>query len=140
MKTPREVLLNRHQAAEPRLDQIRRGVVAGLRRQETKSRETPLLIAAAFKLWRELIVPARVTWAGIAALWLVIGVINLTQADETTASASVSSASPQELRAAWERHRELLLELALLPTVDAAIPPKLNPQPRSDRQSESACA
>ena len=139
MKTPREILLQRHQTANAKLDQIRRVAVAGLT-ERPAAREQSLPIAIALKLWRELIVPARVTWAGIAALWLVIGVINLTQADQTTTSASVSSASPQELRAAWERHRELLLELALLPTADAAIPPKLNRQPRSDRQSESACA
>ncbi len=139
MKTPREILLQRHQTANAKLDQIRRVAVAGLT-ERPAAREQSLPIAIALKLWRELVLPARVTWAGIAALWLVIGAINLTQADQTTTSASVSSASPQELRAAWERHRELLLELALLPTADAAIPPKLNRQPRSDRQSESACA
>jgi hypothetical protein len=139
MKTPREILLNRHQAAETKLDRIRRAVVADLRYQETAGPETPLFIAAALKLWRELILPARVTWAGIAAVWLVIGAMNLTQADQTTTVASAPSATPQDVRVARERQRELMLELALLPTTDPAMPPKPNPQPRSDRRSSLAC-
>lgn len=140
MKTPREILLNRHQAAETRLDQIRREVVSELQRAETAGRETPLFVAAALKLWRELVLPARLTWAGLAAVWLVIGVMNLAQSDRTTTASREAPATPQELRAAWERRQELLAELALLPATEPVEPPQPNLQPRSHRRSESACA
>lgn len=140
MKTPREILLNRHQTTEPRLDQIRRDVVADLRSREAARRETPLLVAVILKLWRELIVPARMTWTGIAAVWVLIGVIHLTQHDRTTTVARATSPTPQEMRAAWEQRQELMLELALLPKTEAAEPPKLKLQPRSEGRSDFACA
>jgi hypothetical protein len=142
MKTPREILLNRHQAAETRLDQIRREairVAADVNRRSSPVRELTFA-ASAFRplatLWRELVLPARMTWASIAAIWLVIGIFNLSQSDQTTAMARVSPMTPQELRAASEQRRELLLELALLPTTEPAMPPKPNLQPRSQRQEE----
>jgi len=146
MKTPREILLNRHQTAETRLDQIRREAVrvaADVNRRSSPVRElafTATVFRPLVILWRELVMPARMTWAGIAAVWLVIGAINLTQADQTPTVAGASPATPQDLRAAWERQRELMAELALLPTSETAEPPKLNPQPRSDRRSAWACA
>ena len=136
MKTPREILLNQHRIAETRLNQIRREVVANLRHKETAARETPLLLAAALKLWRELVLPARMAWAGIAAVWVVIGILSLSQFDQTTVVAKVSTTTIQELRAASEQRRELMLELALLPTTEPAMPPKQNPQPRSERNCE----
>lgn len=140
MKTPREILLSRHEAAETRLDQIRRDVLADLRREENPVREAPLLIAAALKLWRELVLPSRVAWAGIATGWVVIGVLNLTQGKELSTATRPSAATRQELRAAWEQRRVLMLELALLPTSESAEPPKPNLRPRSARRAELICA
>lgn len=134
MKTPREILLNQHRIAETQLNQIRREVVANLHHEKAAHRETSLLFGAALKLWRELVMPARMAWAGIAALWVVIGVLNYSESDQTTVVAKVSTA--QELRAASEQRRELMLELALLPTSEPAMPPKQNPQPRSQRNCE----
>lgn len=136
MKTPREILLHQHRIAETRLNQIRREVVANLRQKETAVRKAPLLMAAALKLWRELVLPARMAWAGIAAVWIVIGILNLSESDQTTVVAKVSTATIRELRAASEQRRELMLELALLPTTEPAMPPKQNPQPRSERNCE----
>ncbi len=136
MKTPREIVLNRHQSAETPLDQIRRDVVAELRHEKAANCEPPFLVAAGLKLWRELILPARRTWAGIAAVWMVIGVMNLAQSDRTTAAVGVSPVTPQELRAASEQRRALLLELALLPISEPAEPAKPNLQPRSQRREE----
>jgi len=136
MKTPREILLHQHRIAETRLNQIRREFVADLRCKESAGRETPLLMAAALKLWRELVLPARWAWASIAAVWVVIGILSLSQSDQTTVVAQVSPITPQELRAAREQRRELMLELALLPTTEPAMPPKPNLQPRSERNCE----
>jgi hypothetical protein len=146
MKTPREILLKHHQAAEPRLDPIRREairVAADVNRRSLPVRE--LTFAAAVirpltLLWRELVLPARVAWVGIAAAWVVIGVLNLTPGEKVRTATRATAVTRQELRAAWERHRELMHELALLPTTEPAEPPKPNPQPRSDRRSALACA
>jgi len=146
MKTPREILLNRHQTAETRLDQIRREAVrvaADVNRRSSPVRELTFA-ATAFRplviLWRELVLPSRMAWAGIAAVWLVIGIMNLTKSDQTTTVAGAPSATPQDLRVAREQRRELMLELALLPTTEPTERPKLNLQPRSDRRSAVACA
>ncbi|MCU0785254.1 MAG: hypothetical protein MUF81_14625 [Verrucomicrobia bacterium] len=100
----------------------------------------PTFAATAFRplatLWRELVLPARMTWASIAAVWVVIGILSLSQSDQITVAARVSPATRQELRAASEQRQELLLELALLPTTEPAEPPKPNLQPRSQRQEE----
>jgi hypothetical protein len=142
MKTPREILLNRHQAAETKLDQIRREAVrvaTDVNRRSSPVRELTFA-ATAFRplaiLWRELFLPARMTWASIAAVWVVIGIFNLAQSDKPVTVASAPTATSQELRAASEQRRELMLELALLPTTDPAELPKSNPQPRSQRQEE----
>lgn len=136
MKTPREIVLNRHQSAETRLDQIRRDVVADLRHEKAASCESPFLVAAGLKFWRELILPARRTWAGIAAVWVVIGVINLTQGDRPPTIARSSTATPEGLRMAREQRQELMRELALLPTSEPAEAAKTNLQPRSQRREE----
>ena len=62
MKTPREILLARHQAANAKLHEIRRAVVADLSPRQTRELEMPFLL----KLWRELFWPCRRTWAGLS--------------------------------------------------------------------------
>jgi hypothetical protein len=142
MKTPREILLHQHRIAETRLNQIRREAVrvaADVNRRSSPVRELTFA-ATAFRplaiLWRELVLPARMAWAGIAAVWVVIVIFNLSQSDQTTVVAKISTATIRELRAASEQRRELMLELALLPTTEPAMPPKQNPQPRSERNCE----
>ncbi len=89
MKTPREILLARHRAAEPKLDAIRRKVVAanqttaelseqiiaGFRRSQT------VVIKICWLLWRELILPSRRIWTGLAAVWLLIFAVNFSERD-----------------------------------------------------------
>lgn len=75
MKTPRDLLLAQHRAAEPKLDALRREVVDQCRAERQVNvhavhgnhAET---IARLF--WRELILPSRRLWAGLAGAWVVI--------------------------------------------------------------------
>ena len=91
MNTPREILLERHRAAEPKLDAIRRAVFAEeLNNQATKEQSLAQNFVALFLrgsnlFWRELIFPSRRAWAGLAAIWILILVVNLSQSDSSPA-------------------------------------------------------
>jgi len=88
MKTPREILLERHRHAEPRLDAVRRKALATL---AASGRANQAHLASAQgsggavkgaaamlkKAWLELIWPSRRAWAGMAALWLVVLAANV---------------------------------------------------------------
>ena len=144
MKTPREILLGRHQAAQARLDRIRQDAVAEMTRdrrisdEPAPARELPLLAAAALKLWRELILPSRTVWTGLVAVWLMILGFHLGSATSPGVTASTTAVPAQELRTALERRREMFTELAQLPQAETASKP--DRQPRSERRATSACA
>ena len=137
MKTPREILLRHQQAVTPKLDEIRRAVVANLK-ERPAARGQSLPVAVAFKLWRELVWPCRRTWAGLAAVWLVLVVFNLTHAERSQAVAGKSSMPPAEMRFAFQEQQRLLAELVGPPlAAPPAVPARRqNHQPRSERRIE----
>lgn len=103
MKTPRELLLERHRSMDPKLDAIREHVVAGLR--PTARGPAP---TATGSLWEKLVMPLRWHLAGLAIVWMVIALLNTEQrAEGETATAS----STQELLVAMQENRRQLLEL-----------------------------
>lgn len=137
MKTPREILLQRHQTVAPKLDEIRRAVVSTLK-ECPAAREQSLPVAATLKLWRELVWPCRRTWAGLTATWLMLIVFNLTHVEHNQVVASKSSVPPAEMRLAFQEQQRLLTELVGPPPVTppAAPPRRPNHQPRSERRIE----
>jgi len=156
MKTPREILLARHQAAARKLDEIRRNAVAelndevfGLRREAKRHADfapeshvakaaASLRFATAFQMiWRELIWSCRRTWAGLAAAWLAIAVFNHSQTDRSQIITAQSSTPPGEVRLAFQEQRRVLEELIgpMLPSSPAEPPRRQNNQPRSERRS-----
>jgi len=143
MKTPREVLLARHQAADAKLVRIRRDAVrvaADVNRRSAPVREltfAPTVFQAFALPFRELIWPCRGTWAGLAAIWLVILAFNLTQTQRIQTVAAKSTTSPAEIRLAFLEQQRLLAEI-IGPTAPAAPaePPRRSiPQPRSERRT-----
>jgi hypothetical protein len=72
MPSSREILLARHQAIEPRLDALRAAVLA----DETTGSRQPILLAGLRALWFELVVPCRYAWATLAAIWVVLLMLN----------------------------------------------------------------
>ena len=138
MKTPREILLAQHRAAEPRLDELRRTVVANeLRHQNSKAQNWMSSFWAAFRevpntLWRELVFPCRRLGAGLAAIWMAIAAINISLCDHSPAPIEKSS-SPSKTMAFRDR-RELLN--AMLDDRSAPLtaePPRiLSPKPRTE--------
>lgn len=135
MKTPREILLDRHRAAETRLDAIRRTVVSDLNNQATKEQSLDRSFVVAFlrcskTFWRELILPSRRIWAGLAAVWMAIFAINAAQRD---ASPVVNVSAAPVMMSIGEQQRmlnELFADRSLPSDVDR---PKLfSPKPRTE--------
>lgn len=134
MKTPREILFERHRQAEPRLDEVRRQALAeltaasredGLRR----SRSERLLK----KIWLELIWPSRRAWAGMAALWLALLAANFGMKATAASSTAGRSAHRGELVQALEEQRRLLAELLPISKPPPVEPPRPGSRPRSQR-------
>ena len=139
MKTPREMLFARHQAAALKLDAIRREVLAAeLNNQETKEQSQPSNFVTWFlcysnKVWLELIWPCRRTWAGLAAVWILIFVFNFSQRDPSELMARKSPPPSQEMILAFRQQERLLAEL-ISPNEPqtVALPKPFLPQPRSE--------
>lgn len=142
MKTPREILLARHQAAGTELDRIRRDAVrvaADVNRRSAPVRELTFAATAFRSLaipFRELIWPCRRTWAGLAAVWVVLLVFNVTQAEPGQITVAKSTALTGELRLTFLEQQRLLDEfIGPPPSSSPGEPPRRpNPQPRSERR------
>ena len=142
MKTPREILLSRHQSANTKLDDRRtKALSTAFSNAPCTARhgrmEGLLPVRAALAVWRELIWPCRRAWAGMAALWVVMWGLNLGLADTQKADLSAPSASVSALFEALEEQRRVLAELIPPASSQPAEPPRRNPQRRSDRQPEN---
>ncbi len=140
MKTPREVLLERHRDAQCSLDVVRRKALAALpapgsaNRPQPGRREVPLM-RAVLKAWRELIWPSRRAWAGMAALWLAVLAANVQMKAAFGPAPGARSAPAREVVRAFAEQRRWLAEL--LPPINPppveTTPP--SPRPRSERPS-----
>ena len=126
MKTPRELLLKRHEPALPKLDALRAAALPAHSQLSTFNSQPA-------SLWERLFGPNPLAWAGLAAVWVVLLAVNRS-GGEAASSASIASRASQPTEAAVaeivrERRREMaeLLNLdeprAAQPVRDA-LPPK----------------
>ena len=148
MKTPRELLLKRHEAALPKLDALRTRARAGdLQSPSVASAiasdggcKTPARASASqpASLCERLFGPNPLAWAGLAAVWVLLFAVNRSGSESATSSASRAS-QPSEAAVAEivrENRRQMaeLLNLdeprVTLPARDA-LPPK-----RSQRRED----
>src|SRR5260221_7112189 len=109
MKTPREILFERHHQAGPGLDAVRQKALDALPAPEDITRAHPGAVLK--KVWLELIWPSRRAWAGMAALWLAVLAANLEMKATSLAVPATRSAAGRELVRAFEEQRRLLAEL-----------------------------
>lgn len=129
MKTPREILLARHHAATPKLDAIRQQVVNNRFRQGTSLLQL---------LWRELIWSSHRTWIGLATIWILILVVNVSTRDHSPASMAKALTSPQVVMS-LPQEEKLLAELSGTGEAAVAEPQKPSvPQPTSRRPFATA--
>ena len=137
MKTPREILFQKHQAAEPKLDEIRRAVI-GEGRRVADPATLPALS------WGEFLISLRWHLAGMSAAWLVIVLLNLSIGHSTSLAATLPAAkipAPQIILASLRENRRELLEMIQPAESHDVRPLKLFPlQPRSERPDETLTA
>ena len=140
MKTPREILLTRHTAANARLDAIRAESVRAASTRQSSSHGKLVFAGTVFQIlttaFRELIVPARRTWMGLAAAWVVLAVLNFSQSTRHEGIVSKSTLPSAELRLAFQEHQRLLDEiLGVRAAAGRSEAPRLSPpgRPRSQR-------
>src|SRR5262245_10457692 len=101
MKTPRELLFKRHEAASEKLDALRKNVLA---REwgNAKADARPWPVRIPLKLWFELIRPAPRIWAGFAAVWIAIIVLHLADSNFSTPATAQSLARSSEIVLPWK--------------------------------------
>jgi len=140
MKTPREILLERHQAAEAKLDKIRASVVWEGRRAAVPKSAVAGTATLPVPVWRELLFSLRWHFAALSAAWFVIVFLSLTAGHSRGSEAAVPTQripSAQIIMAALRENRRQLLELIQPPDARDAGPQRLlAPQPRSQRRYE----
>jgi hypothetical protein len=142
MKTLREVLLEKHQAVEPKLDTIREQVTAGLAAGTTDAPPQAKEMArgwqpdaSAFQIsWRRFLWSLRWHLAGLSAVWLVVLFLDLDHTpDPMQGVTRRATPSPRQLLAALRENQRQLRELIAAPDWEPAPePPKLTPSPRSE--------
>ena len=137
MKTPRDILFARHQAAAPKLDAIRREVVAELNNKVTKEQRWPASLVASLlccsnKLWLELIWPCRRIWTGLATVWILLFVANVSMHDgsQTVIAKSSTTEMIMTFRDQQKWLNELLADRSV--PVDAGRPRIFSPKPRTE--------
>src|ERR1035437_6649516 len=139
MKTPRDILLARHQAAAPKLDAIRRELVRELNNQDTKTRSflsrfAPLRLCCSNKLWLELILPCRRIWTGLATVWLLIFIVNFSQRENVSSVTGKASRTGGIIMSAQAQQRwmnELFADRSSPP--EAERPRNFAPKPRTEK-------
>lgn len=146
MKTPREILLKRHRSVEPKLDRLWDESLAlelpsgSVRAREASTNWSNLFLAAGGKLWRELVLPSRRIWVGLACAWVVIAVLNLASSEPATEV--VSRAKPrsgEEIRALIEQRR-MLAQLIGPQAEPAHAQKRVVPSPHSERAARTSAA
>ena len=125
MKTPRELLFERHRAAEPKLDTLRQKTVSRLAKAPAVNSRP----SAPRSSWRDMLLSLRWHLAGLSAAWLVVLVLNI---DHSQAPSSVLAKqnipSAQQLLTALRENRRQVLEL----TGGQVVAGVLEARPRSE--------
>ena len=121
-----------HRPAEPKLDAIRGEVVAQCRETQRVNRSTSKLTIFRKLLWRELVMPSRWTWGTLAAAWILIFAVNLSQRDSAPAgTARLSTRAMMSFQEQQKLLNELLADRSL--SGDADLPKTSGPRPHSGR-------
>jgi hypothetical protein len=136
MRTPREILFERHQGVETKLDAVRRQALAALDSPPPPEPLGQQRRRAGGRALREIIFSLRWHLAGLGAAWMLILVLSFDDAPNPAEGiARAKIPPPRELLAALLEHRRELLELTA--SSDASEPGTL-PVRRSEVESRIA--
>jgi hypothetical protein len=134
MRTPREILFERHGSADAKLDKIRRNVLENM-----ASRRGGEADAMA---WPEFLSSIRWHLAGLSAAWLVVVLLSVNHsADGQTAQTRKKMPSARQLVVEVRENRRLVQELtgaAVVETGPALPSPHSSLRPSSFRKSVSS--
>ncbi len=157
MKTPREILFERHQGAEPKLDAIRQEVLADVAGErsaavhrtappnlhQARSRRPGALASIKHRL-SALLWPSPWAWAGATAAWMLIFALNFSASrpSEGGVVAQKPALPASVVKMASAERRVLMNSLLDLSLSEAITPPRppVIPRPRSERKTECLCA
>ena len=134
MKTPRDILLDHHRRLEAKLDAIRQTAVATAGDRRTPAVPAPFgVFNWPMVWWRELILPNRRLWSGLATIWVLLLLINVSQRDPVS-SVTGKPASAPALMMSWQVQQrwmnELLADRTPAPAMDR--PWNVAPRPRTE--------
>jgi len=136
MKTPRELILEKHRSIETRLGRIRPEELAALARaaaQPQPMRTGGRLLEVGREFWEQSIWPWRRAWLGMAAAWLVMLLVFAATHDvPRTARVKVRPPSP-EMMAALREQRQMMLQM-FEPSAPARPAETRIPGPRSEQR------
>lgn len=116
MKTPRELILEKHRGIESKLAQIRPEDLAALAQAEAMREARPVrpgfsLLDAACEFWQEAVWPWRRAWLGMAALWLVMLLAFAATDDAPRMARSKSRPPSPEVLAVLREQKQLMSQL-----------------------------
>ncbi|PAW83957.1 MAG: hypothetical protein B9S33_12730 [Pedosphaera sp. Tous-C6FEB] len=153
MKTPRELLLKRHEAALPKLDALRTragdlqspSVASAMDsnggcKPPARASQLSTFNPQPASLWERLFGPNPLAWAGLAAAWLVLFAVNRSGSESATAASIASRASQPSEAAVAEIVRERRREMAELLNLDepkTAAPSRPEPPPKRSQRREN---
>ena len=135
-KTPREILFERHRAAQAKLDAIREGVLDERFRTATTSAALRQAepVSWPMRLWLELFWPARRTWGTLAGAWIVIFFLHLTSSEPAApVTVAAKKSSAEILNAFKEQQQQQMAELMASGFDDPVESEPFVPRPRSER-------
>jgi len=130
VKTPREILLHHHQHAQPKLDAIRRAVLAT--RTERGNESISL---------REMLRSLRWHLLGMSAVWFLVLILHSDAGRAPLLAATMPKPPPpQVMIASMREHRRLLSEMADAQPADRERRELFVPKPHSECRREFSIA
>ena len=133
MNSPRELLLNRHAAATPKLDALRAAAALPARASLSAPDHQPI------SLWQRLFGPNPLAWAGLAAVWVLLFAVNHHGTEPESSTTIANHASPPSEAAVAEIVRERRREMAELLNLDepkAVLPNRSELHPKRSQRRE----
>lgn len=143
MKTPRDLLLQRHRGAESALDEVRAEALRVMTRENRReSRAAARPVHTFFgTLWQELFVVCRRYWMGLGVAWCVIvllAVAGRTEGSSHGMTATVASEPFIQAMREQARLRDELLGVTVSQEPHAIVPnPVLGPRSQASAGSAS---
>jgi len=132
MKTPRDILFEKHRSAQPKLDAIRRAAVTGTN-EPVRSRIT----------LHDFLRSLRWHLVGMSAIWLLVLILHADTGQAPQMVAAIPSTripSPQVMLASVREHRRVLAEMTDSHPGDGERRELFLPKPRSEWRREFSIA